>query len=114
LWKEFVCCDFGAVEAIKTKGPNGYLPLHIAVLCGYIGVNTICTLLSWFPSAIHCHNDKGQFLLHVACKGNAILDVILLLMELYPRAIGKIGSYGKIPSNYIVTLKFCCQLKLKK
>jgi len=55
------------------------------------------------PSAIHCCNDKGQLPLHVACRGDVIPDVIKLLREFYPRAIGRIDNYGKTPSNYIAT-----------
>jgi len=72
--------------------------LHIAALHGYVGMDMIHTLLSLFLSAIHCHNDQGQLPLHVAYRKNAIPDVIKFLREFHPRAIGKIDSYGKIPS----------------
>jgi len=60
-WKEFICHAKIAVkwsEAIQTKRPHGNLPLHIAVCEGYLGVDTICMLLSWCPNAVYCCSNK--------------------------------------------------------
>jgi len=111
------CCWPLQRHGQKQHEPRDAKEIHLYILLCYKWLcwTGYCLYIIVFASdAIHCCNESRQFPLQVACRGNTIPEVILLLLKLYPRATQKMDDYDKCLSITFQDERFHCQMKHKK
>lgn len=84
----------GLFEGIKDAS---VLPIHEALVAG-APFQIIEALLFAYPDSVFCKESSYQRLpLHCACRKNAMLDVVDLLLQKYADAALTADSLGRLP-----------------
>jgi hypothetical protein len=84
----------GLFEGIKDAN---VLPIHEALVAG-APYHTIEALLSAYPDSVYCKESSYKRLpLHCACRKNAIIQVVDLLLKHYADAALAADNLGRLP-----------------
>jgi hypothetical protein len=87
----------GLFEGIKDAN---VLPIHEALVAGS-PYPVIEALLFAYRDSVYCKESSYQRLpLHCACRKNAMLDVVDLLLQRYPDAALTADSLGRLPRKF--------------
>ncbi len=92
-------------DAVKEKGLNGYLPLHVAIRKG-ASMEVVQLLINEYPDAAKAKDNHGKLPLHLAVLNDASAEVIQLLVKTYPDAVRETDDdddvVGKLPLHHAV------------
>ena len=92
----------GAAAAAVPLGPNGHLPLHLAVLCG-APLRTVQAVYEAHPAAAETADKFGYLPLHYACEGEvtprADAAVVTFLLEVAPTTANALILLNNYPSH---------------
>jgi hypothetical protein len=84
----------GLFEGIKD---SNVLPIHEALVAG-APFDSIQSLLYAYPDSVYCKESSYKRLpLHCACRKNAILPVVELLLKQYADASLTADNLGRLP-----------------
>lgn len=86
-------------DACMAKTNSGSLPIHYAA--GGASFRAIKTLLSTHPDGIKARNQSKNLPLHHACYEQAPIEVINLLVQMYPVSVACVSSKGTTPLQIV-------------
>mmetsp|Transcript_73548 Transcript_73548/g.110936 ORF Transcript_73548/g.110936 Transcript_73548/m.110936 type:complete len:233 (+) Transcript_73548:78-776(+) len=90
----------GLFEGIKD---SNVLPIHEALVAG-APFDAIQSLLYAYPDSVYCKESSYKRLpLHCACRKNAILPVVELLLKQYADASLTADNLGRLPLHYALS-----------
>lgn len=94
------------MDAVKSQGQFGYLPLHVACSSG-ASLEVVSRLIELYPAATRLRDELDEALpIHLAAKWGASDDVLMEILTTHPEGSFMRDASGKTPMDHAKDLPY--------